>query len=87
MAITWHHTSYSKIGQFFLRNVNMVKKEDAFDGSDKKIVNSQQDRALARRNIAALRNLLDGSPPRDRLESRASNEGSQRFLIHGEGPY
>ena len=53
----------------------MVKKEDAFDGSDKKIVNSQQDRALARRNIAALRNLLDGSPPRDRLESRASNEG------------
>ena len=57
----------------------MVKKEDAFDGSDKKIVNSQQDRALARRNIAALRNLLDGSPPRDRLESRASNEGSREF--------
>ena len=69
MAITWHHTRYSKIGQFFLRNVNMVKKEDAFDGSDKKIVNSQQDRAGAsRRNRApALRNLLDGSPPRDRV--------------------
>ena len=87
MAITWHHTSYSKIGQFFLRNVNMVKKEDAFDGSDKKIVNSQQDRALARRNIAALRNLLDGSPPRDRLESRASNEGSRIFYNHREVPY
>ena len=67
----------------------MVKKEDAFDGSDKKIVNSQQDRAGAsRRNRApALRNLLDGSPPRDRLEYRASNEGSRRFHNHGEGPY
>ena len=37
--------------------MNMIKKEDVFDGNDKKIVNRQQDRSY--RHHATHRNLLD----------------------------